>query len=108
MPSIVLVAVLLPIHADVMSVPGANQSRQVPQFEPCPNSQIERASVSSVAPTVIASGARAGEKPQASALSLPAATTTVMFWTVYRFATALSIEVLPPPPRLMLTTAGGT
>ena len=61
-----------------------------------------------IEPTVIITGARAGEKPQASALLLPAATTTVRPCVLCRFAAAASAEVLPPPPRLMFTTAGVT
>jgi len=58
-----------------------------------------------VAPTVIALGALAGEKPQASALLLPAA----MAYTtpaVMEFSTALLSAVEKPPPRLMLAAAG--
>ena len=69
MPLIVLVAVSLVYQAEVMLWPGAKMSRQVPKFE-----KLARASVLVVAPTVIAVGTRAGEKLQALALSLPAAT----------------------------------
>ena len=73
MPSIVLVCVLLRCQADVMPEPGANMSTHLPKFE-----KSERASVRVVAPTVIALGALAGDLPQASESSLPAATTMVM------------------------------
>ena len=55
-PEIVLVAVSLVLHADVMLLPGAKMSTQVPKFE-----NEERASVVVVEPTVIALAARAGE-----------------------------------------------
>jgi hypothetical protein len=59
-PEIVFIAVSLVFHDDVMSLPGAKMSRQVPKFE-----NEERASLIVVAPTVIASATRAGEKLQA-------------------------------------------
>jgi len=65
----VLVAVSLVYHAEVMLDPGAKISRHVPKFE-----KDERASVFVVEPTVMAAAARAGEELHASALSLPAAT----------------------------------
>ena len=55
-PEIVLVAVSLVLHADVMLLPGAKMSTHVPKFE-----NEERASVVVVEPTVIAAAARAGE-----------------------------------------------
>ena len=55
-PLIVLVAVLPVYHAEVMELPGAKRSRQLPKFE-----YDARASVLVVAPTVIADAARAGE-----------------------------------------------
>jgi len=55
-PEIVLVAVSLVLQADVMLLPGAKMSTQVPKFE-----NDERASVVVVEPTVIAAAARAGE-----------------------------------------------
>jgi hypothetical protein len=67
-PLMVLVAVLVVIHAEVIEEPGANRSRQAPLFE-----YDARASVEVVAPTVIASAVRAGEKLQALRLLLPAA-----------------------------------
>ena len=59
-PEIVLVAVSLVLHAEVMLLPGAKMSTQVPKFE-----NEERASGVVVEPTVIAAGARAGETLQA-------------------------------------------
>src|SRR6476469_316861 len=53
-------------QSDVMFTPGAKMSVQVPKFE-----NEARASLVAVALTVIASGTRAGEKPQASAFELP-------------------------------------
>lgn len=67
-PLIVLVAELLEFQADVIEEPGANKSRQEPLFE-----NEARASLEVVAPTVMASGVRAGEKLQAFALLFPAA-----------------------------------
>ena len=55
-PEIVLVAVSLVLHDDVMLLPGAKMSTQVPKFE-----NDERASVIVVEPTVIALATRAGE-----------------------------------------------
>lgn len=66
----VLVAVLVVCHAEVMVEPGANRSRQVPWLE-----KEERASDWVVAPTVRAFATRAGERVQALVFSLPAATT---------------------------------
>ena len=55
-PEIVLVAVSLVLHADVMLLPGAKMSTHVPKLE-----NEERASLIVVEPTVMALGARAGE-----------------------------------------------
>src|SRR6476660_265118 len=71
-PEIVLVAVSLVLHADVMLLPGAKMSTQVPKFE-----NDERTSVIVVEPTVIALAVRAGETLQASWFSFPAATAKV-------------------------------
>ena len=60
-PEIVLVAVSLVFHDEVMLLPGAKMSTHVPKFE-----NEERASVVVVEPTVIALGARAGETLHAS------------------------------------------
>jgi hypothetical protein len=65
----VLVAVVLLIHAEVMLEPGAKMSRHVPKLE-----YEARASVLVVAPTVIAFTARAGEELHAFVLLFPAAT----------------------------------
>ena len=59
-PEIVLVAVSLVLHADVILLPGAKMSTQVPKFE-----NEERASLVVVDPTVIALAARAGDTLQA-------------------------------------------
>lgn len=68
-PLMVLVAVSLVFHAEVMLWPGTKISRQVPMLE-----NDARASVLVVAPTVMAEPTRAGEVLQASApLSFPAA-----------------------------------
>ena len=55
-PLIVFVPVLLVYQAEVIELPGAKISRQVPKFE-----YEARASVLVVAPTVIAAPTRAGE-----------------------------------------------
>ena len=52
----VLVAVVLPIQDEVMFTPGALMSTQLPRLE-----KEAKPSLMSVAPTVIASGALAGE-----------------------------------------------
>src|SRR6185295_12847108 len=67
-PEIVLVAVSLVFHDEVILLPGAKMSTHVPKFE-----NDERASVVVVEPTVIALATRAGDVLQASTLSLPAA-----------------------------------
>ncbi len=67
-PLIVLVAVSLVFHVDVMLEPGAKRSTQVPKFE-----NDDRASVVVVDPTVSAVATRAGEELHALALLLPAA-----------------------------------
>lgn len=59
-PEIVFIAVSLVFHDDVMSVPGAKMSTQVPKFE-----DKDRASLVVVFPTVIAFGTRAGDTLQA-------------------------------------------
>ena len=71
-PEMLLVADALVLQADVMLVPGAKMSRQLPKFE-----YDARASVLVVAPTVSAVATRAGDDVQASTFELPAATTTV-------------------------------
>jgi len=67
--------------------------------------KLARESLCVVAPTAIALVARDGEPWQASADSLPAATTTVTPLATSRL-TAESIARLGPPPSDMLTTAG--
>src|SRR4026208_2645929 len=66
-PEMVLVAVSLVFHDDVMLLPGAKMSTQVPTFE-----NDERASLVVVEPTVIAFGKRAGETRQGSRFSFTA------------------------------------
>src|SRR5688572_14944910 len=79
-PVKVLVALGPPMSADGMSVPGANRSTHGPKLDPWlgpgPGRTTWRASVISELATVSAAGTRAGDEPQAFALSLPAATTT--------------------------------
>ena len=99
-PLIVLVAVLLVDHADVMLEPGAKMSTTLPKFE-----KDDRASLIVVAPTVMAVLTRAGEKPLASAFELPAAIAYVTPDPI-ELRTAVSSADETPPPRLMLATAG--
>ena len=99
-PEIVLVAVVDVFHADVIPVPGAKTSTQLPKFE-----YEARASFDPVAPTVSAFGVDAGDEPQASALELPAATAKVMPSAI-AFCVAVLSAAEYPPPRLMLATAG--
>src|SRR5690606_31708954 len=99
-PLMLLVALLEVCHAEVIELPGAKRSTQLPQLE-----KLERASELVVEPTVIAAAARAGETLQAFWFSLPAATTTGMPRATSR-STAWSRVVEAPPHRLMLTTDG--
>src|SRR5262249_1940323 len=106
-PLIVLVAVSLVFHAEVIPTPGAKMSRQVPKLE---NDAFW--SLLWVAPTVIAAGTRAGEVLQASCglpkmSPLPAAIPYVTPEAM-EFETALSSVASAPPPRLMFATAGLT
>jgi hypothetical protein len=83
-----------------METPGAKISRALPKLE-------KEALVSelSVAPTVKAVGARAGDEVEASVALFPAATITgTPAETVA--ATALSREVETPPPKDMETAQG--
>ena len=99
-PDIVVVAVSLVWYADNVPTPGAQMSRQEPKLE-----KLAFASVMSVAPTVIADAARAGEKSHALLLEFPAATTTTIP-SATAAATASSVALFAPPPRLMFITAG--
>ena len=99
-PEMVLVAVSLVFHDEVMLDPGAKISTHVPKFE-----KDERASVLVVEPTVIAVATRAGEELQASALLLPAAIAYVTP-SLIELLTAVSKADETPPPKLMLATAG--
>mmetsp|Transcript_8672 Transcript_8672/g.19849 ORF Transcript_8672/g.19849 Transcript_8672/m.19849 type:complete len:291 (-) Transcript_8672:704-1576(-) len=93
--------------AEVMELPGAKMSRHLPMLL-----KPDRESVEVVDPTVIASGAFAGEYSQASGTfespSFPAATTTttpssVAFWIALFTDASLAL-----PPRLALMIAGFT
>ena len=99
-PEIVRVEVDPEIHAEVIPVPGAYMSTQLPKFE-----YEARLSDWSVAPMVIADGARAGENWHASAPEFPAATTTTSPARVAA-ATASSTAEFAPPPRLKLMIPG--
>src|SRR5262245_19674482 len=101
-PLIVFVAVSLVFQAEVIELPGAKRSRHVPKLE---NEAL--ASVLVVAPIVFAAATRAGEVVHASALELPAA---IAYETpeLIEVLTAVSSDVLAPPPRLMFATDGAT
>ena len=99
-PLMVLVAVLLVCHAEVMVEPGAKMSRQVPKLE-----NEERASDDVVEPTVIGVGG-ASRREVAGVRVVVAGGDGVGDAGVDGVATALSIAVMAPPPRLMLATAG--
>jgi hypothetical protein len=76
-------------------------------LDPLVEVQTHRASLLLVAATVIASGALAGERLQASVLPLPAATAKVTP-ALIEFWTAWFRVLLVPPERLMLATAGSS
>src|SRR5437764_648479 len=99
-PLIVFVAVVLPIHADVMPTPGALKSTHVPKLE-----NDAKASLIVVAPTVSALGALLGDSLQASPALLPAATAKTTPEVMALSTAALSVEE-KPPPTLMFATAG--
>mmetsp|Transcript_59126 Transcript_59126/g.183578 ORF Transcript_59126/g.183578 Transcript_59126/m.183578 type:complete len:261 (-) Transcript_59126:721-1503(-) len=94
-------AVSLLLWADVMEEPGAKMSMQLPKLL-----YPARLSLDVVAATVMALGANAGEKPQASSFSLPAATTTVTPLATDASMAVDTLRRVPRPPRLALTIAG--
>ena len=98
-PEIAAVAVLLPIHDEVMPTPGAIMSTHLPRLL-----KLANASLISLAATVIAAGTRAGDDLQASCLEFPAATTTITP-SFIRLFTAVSIAEEARPPRLIFATA---
>lgn len=97
-PEMVLVASAPSIQAEVMPLPGAKISTQIPQLE-----NDDRSSMLVVDPTVMASEAEAGDVVQASAFSLPAATANGMPDATAELTASLR-AVLTPPPRDMLAT----
>src|SRR5215216_2306479 len=99
-PLIVLVAVSLVYHAEVMLEPGAKMSTTLPKFE---NDDLTSVRVDD--PTVIASATRAGEESAASLLELPAATAYVTPDAI-ELRTAVSSDEDATPLRLMFATAG--
>mmetsp|Transcript_7196 Transcript_7196/g.18880 ORF Transcript_7196/g.18880 Transcript_7196/m.18880 type:complete len:206 (+) Transcript_7196:309-926(+) len=99
-PEMVRVSESDEVHAAVMLDPGAWRSTQLPWLE-----KDDLASEDVVDPTVIASGADAGDVLQASPSSLPAAATT-MTPASYAALTARFWESERPPPRDMEMTAG--
>src|SRR5690242_21479744 len=99
-PDSVAVAVEPVYQSLTTSTPGANMSTQLPTSE-----NVARASLRSLAATVSAAGARAGERVQASTESLPAATATVTPSSTSA-VTAASRLLFADPLRLMFATAG--
>jgi len=99
-PLIVLMAVLLVDHAEVMLDPGAKMSTTLPTLE-----KDDRASLIVLDPTVMASLTRAGDDVLAFAFELPAAIAYVTPDAI-ELRTAVSSAVEAPPPRLMFATAG--
>src|ERR1051325_186298 len=93
-------SVSLPFQAEVIESPGAKRSTTDPKLE---NQAIE--SLMSDAPTVSAAATWAGEVLPASVLLFPAATANVTP-VLIALSTALSIEKLEGPPRLIFATAG--
>src|SRR3989442_13676660 len=88
-------------QSDVVFTPGAKMSTQGPKLE-----NDAMLSLMSVAPTVSASGALAGEVLQASgAPELPAATAYTTPAAI-EFSTAVFSGGKNPPPRLMLAPPG--
>ena len=89
----VLVAeLLLPIHELRTPTPGAKTSMMEPKLE-----KLARASLLPEAATVIASVSEAGEELLASALSFPAATTTVTPAAMVERTAEFTAEETPPP-----------
>src|SRR5688572_20558671 len=99
-PLIVFVAVLDVCQADVMDEPGAYTCAQLPQFE-----KDDLASLLVEDITLVTADALAGEKLQALALELPAATATKTPALARLFTAALTLDEKPPPSD-MLATAG--
>ncbi len=99
-PLMVLVAVLLPIHAEVMFTPGARILTHDPKFE-----KEAQPSLMVVAPVVIAVGVLDGDELHALAALLPAATAKTTP-AAMEFVTAAFSADENDPPRLMLATAG--
>jgi len=98
-PLMVLVALVLPIHAPKMLLPGANILQHVPQFEKYERISKELGSWSRDA-VVIARVALAGETLQAFWFSFPAATAkTIPALTTLLQAVLRAAE--NPPPRDM-------
>ena len=87
--------------AERMSLPGAQISTHEPKLL-----KEDLLSRKSVDPTLMAAGTKAGEKPHASELEFPDATTTTTPAFTAAF-TAVSIACcVPRPPKLMLEIVG--
>merc|ERR1719215_1912812 len=90
-----------PIKAEVMSAPGAQMLLQEPKLL-----KEALASPGVVAPTVMASGTKAGEKSQDQLFTLPAATTTATPALVAAFTATSMDQDSPLNCRLTLAMAG--
>jgi hypothetical protein len=86
--------------AEIMSFPGAKMSTQAPKLE-----KDALASISSVAPTVIAPVAEDGESKQASAPEFPAATTMTTPAATALLTAVLMDSITVPALRLRFATA---
>mmetsp|Transcript_29117 Transcript_29117/g.66912 ORF Transcript_29117/g.66912 Transcript_29117/m.66912 type:complete len:149 (-) Transcript_29117:180-626(-) len=90
------------VQAEEIADPGAKTSTHEPWFE-----KDDRASEEVVDPTVIASGAEAGELKHAFSLSFPAATTTDTPAACAAATAALTDEEAPPPRDMEITERPG-
>ncbi len=108
-PLIVWVAAAWVFHADTSASPGASTSTHRPAFDSASaaNGGAAPPSACDTAPTVIATGARAGDASHASAPELPAATTNGVPAATTR-PTASSSAREGPPDAASSATAGAT
>jgi hypothetical protein len=100
-PDFLVIPVSESCRADMMLLPGAKMSTQLPQLL-----KLDLSSALVVEPTVIAFGTNAGVLVQASVFSLPAATTTTTPAATAASTAIRVAESVPDPPRLMLATDG--
>jgi len=100
-PLKVFVAVSDAGDAERMSLPGAQISTHEPKLL-----KEDLWSRKSVDPTLMAAGTKAGEKPHASELEFPDATTTTTPASTAAVTAVLIAACVPRPPKLMLEIAG--